>query len=237
MINDGTKVFAVGDPSVLVEYIQGKKQYTMFLTVCVDRSIEHNEKLKCRQQDNEIWSVISNDGINWNIPVKFITNTTPGNEGLGSGEPSVIIDNKGKRHYKIYYNQRTPETSYKIQVSYADGLRKLIRMPDSSVGKTVYTNGNEQAVSPDSFNMVSSPEVEFINNKWMLIFNNWGFNGDELKIDIYKIKSDNNEKWLFNDRILVVNHDRTKNYFEKKKIFGVLPLVQLFCRELQVSVF
>ena len=192
----GGTVFAVGDPSVIKESQWGIWTYIMYLTVCRD---------VCNFSDNEIWSVISTDGVNWILPEPLLKKTTAGNYNKGASEPSVIVDSSVSGvHYKVYYTEQGLAADLtKIKLAYAGPDRRLIRQAGGQVSKIVYSNHLNK--------MVSSANLEWINNRWYLFFNMWDADANNLRIDLYRIYSSNNESFNTRAQSAIVTHPRSPN--------------------------
>jgi hypothetical protein len=159
-----------GDPSVTKHYnsISGQYQYTMFYTACHSPCSElpgNNE--------NEIWSIVSSDGIHWSYPIPLLWGV------IGPAEPSAIIDNAGNVFWKVYY---------------ADRL-------EADVIKMAKVDGNRNAISVESAywhagpGVISGPEVRYINGKWTLFFNDLSGDGSTLVRNIHKVTSAINTHW------------------------------------------
>lgn len=168
----GPGVLHVNDPSVTKHFNQtnGQLQYTMFYTVCM---------LPCEQQDNQIWSSTSSNGITWTHHQPLL------NDAVGSAEPSAIIEPGAGGFWKVYYVDRLDAT--KVKMIRVDGNRNRVSEP--------------QVVYQHSGGAISGVEVRQIGGTWHLFFN--AFFVD--KVDIYRTESASNELWPSAFTILIEN--------------------------------
>ncbi len=139
-------VVHVNDPSVVkfLNPASNQYQYTMFLTVC-GRS---GNPCTGAPSGNDVWSLVSADGINWVAPVLLAPNLPSGYAQPTA--PSVILDSSGPSQtaYHVYYGaDYTPQGSpfSPIFASYVDGNRHPIGDPvavtNSGYDRTMaYTN-------------------------------------------------------------------------------------------------
>ena len=153
----------VGDPSVtkIKNEVTGQYQYTMFFTVCLGG---------CKQKDNQVWSIVSNDGKNWLFPTPLLSST------LGSAEPTGIFDPDPKtgRIWRVVYTDRLDPK--KIKMVNVGGNRKVIGNPI-----TLYSLPKEIK------GVVSGAELKRIGNKLHLFFNRHVGTGANYKIIIEKV--------------------------------------------------
>lgn len=178
----GANVTHVTDPSVTKHWnaLSGQYQYTMFYTACVTSSSQQS----CDPQaGNQVWSSVSSDGINW-VGHKMLLSS-----GLGSSEPSAIIDQQPDgTFWKVYYEDRLDPGS--IKMAKVDGNRNAI------AASVVYT-GTET---------VANPEVRYFNGEWHLFFNVYTgvLNGYPLRGDIKKATGATNTNF-YNAQTVVAN--------------------------------
>lgn len=178
-----------GDPSVTKHYNahNGTYQYTMFLTVCKNNCTE-----TLASNDNEIWSMVSTDGVNWLYPKVLLRSAK------GPAEPHAIVDPNGDTFWKVYYADRLD--SSKIKMAKVSGNRDVLSI------QTVYTN-------PAHLGAVSGPEVHNINGSWRIFFNTHNgsdaLHGDpsraDYRVDILEARSASNELWPSSPNGLVLN--------------------------------
>lgn len=166
----------VTDPSVTrhLNAANGLVQYTMFFTVC-------RPNLCDVQTGNEIWSMVSADGINWFYPQALISGPT-----VAASEPSAIFDPQPDGTYwKVYFDDRNEPEKGKVKMVSVTGERQAA----STNYKTVL---NVPGAT------VANPEVRYFNNQWHLFANvyNAGHypNGEAFTTtaNIYKVTSQNN---------------------------------------------
>ncbi|MBI3728306.1 MAG: hypothetical protein HY254_08220 [Burkholderiales bacterium] len=180
----------VTDPSVTrhVNAVNGQVQYTMFFTVCVPNTCHV-------QTGNEIWSAVSNNGIDWLYPKPVISGPV-----VAASEPSAIIDPQPDgTFWKVYFDDRND--------------------PEKGKVKLVTVNGNRDATATDYqtvFNFpgatVANPEVRYFNNQWHLFANVYGSaldssgNAYTTTANIYKVTSSNNMSFpKTNPQLIVMN--------------------------------
>ncbi|NOT88122.1 MAG: hypothetical protein HOP03_08060 [Lysobacter sp.] len=154
----------MADPSVTKHWnnLSGRYQYTMFYTVCM----KFPPQQTCDPQaGNQIWSSVSSNGIEWGAHKMLLSS------GLGSAEPSAIIDQQADGSFwKVYYADRL--NLGVIKMAKVDGNRNAIS------ASVVYAS-NET---------MTNPEVRFFNGQWHLFFNVYtgSPNGYQLRGDIKK---------------------------------------------------
>lgn len=152
----------VNDPSVTLLFDPARQewQYTMFYTVCMK---------PCSQADNQIWSSVSRNGVDWVFHQPLLTSNH------GSAEPSAVAVVSEDATWKVYYVDRDDATKVKMVKVGRD--RKVAAGP-----LTVYENAELT---------VSGAEVRQVGSSWTLFFNS--FFADH--VDIYKSVSTSNEQW------------------------------------------
>jgi hypothetical protein len=176
----GSNVAHVNDPSVTKHFntTNGQWQYTMFYTICINT---------CHQADNQIWSSVSTDGINW----KFNQTLLAGSPG--PSEPSAVVEapqlNGG--FWKVYYEDRLDQP--KIKMVSVDGNRHAV----SGSVLVVYTLPPNVGVGVS----IANPEVKLVNGTWQLFFNAYL----PTEADIYKVESTSNASWPSSYEILIQN--------------------------------
>jgi hypothetical protein len=173
------KVTHVTDPSVTkhTNGVTGEVQYTMFFTVCMSKVAGST----CdAQKDNEIWSVVSNDGgKNWVLPKPLIS----GIPNVYASEPSAIIDQQSDgTFWKVYYDDRADST--KVRLVGVDGNRNVIRHYAPAISTTI---------------TLANPEVRYFNGQWHLFANVYGPGARDASgtmypttANIYKVSSPDN---------------------------------------------
>ncbi len=169
----------VNDPSVIkvINRVTKKLQYTMFYTVCV---------VPCKtNKDNQIWSSVSEDGINWLFPRPLLRTK-------GAAVPSVVSDDRG--NWTMFYSNtdESPNKVYAIDVS---GDRETVGRE-----RIVYTYPYE--------GFVANPEVALIAGKWTLLFNVYHTRrGAKRRTgDIYVVQSMRRSSWQSGaERPLILN--------------------------------
>lgn len=169
----------LGDPSVTYHYNAASNtyQYTMFFTVCMNNCAEPQGGT---YNDNELWSAVSTDGVNWLYPKRLFKSTNSSGASQGAAEPSAILESgTDGTFWKVYYADRLDPL--KIKMLHVNGNRDVIGQP-----ATVFQFNGGGAIS--------GPEVRFIDNRWMLFFN--VSVGIPLKAhDVYKAESFTNTSW------------------------------------------
>lgn len=165
----------VTDPSVTrhVNGVTGQVQYTMFFTICKRPAVG----VPCDvQAGNEIWSVVSSDGVGWQYPQPLIT----GSSGKWASEPSAVIDQQPNgTFWKVYYDDRVDST--KVKMVGVDGNRNV-----------VYDYGAVLTTSNPPMTL-ANPEVKYFNGQWHLFVNHYVPNGTVA--NIYKVTSSSNESF------------------------------------------
>lgn len=178
----GSNVTHVTDPSVTKHWnaLSGQYQYTMFYTVCM----KFPPQQTCDPQaGNQVWSSVSSNGIQWSGHKVLLSS------GLGSAEPSAIIDQQADGSFwKVYYEDRLHAGV--IKVAKVDGNRNAISTA------IVYTSNETMA----------NPEVQYFNGQWHLFFNVYtgSFNGYPLRGDIKKAIGATNTSF-YNAQTLIAN--------------------------------
>lgn len=182
----------VGDPSVTMDLNQVTQspQYTMFFTVCPK---------PCREtptfNQNEIWSAVSSDGMNWGNYQVLLRGTSS-----GPAEASVVYDPDPALGsvWKVYYINRIPYND--VSVAYVNGLRQAIKT------QNVYTWKQE--------GIISSVEVRKTAKGWSMFFQNYlGYVIDKktgevgpANSDIYEVDSENNLHWISGSEYPLITH-------------------------------
>jgi len=159
-------IYHVGDPSVAPAWdaVNERITFVMFYTACLDPCTY--------QSDNEIWSAVSEDGINWSGHRPLVAN------GMGAAEPSALFAlgalGGGGAAWEVYYVERLD--AQLVKLARVDIDRNVI---DTQVVYRHATGGTEA---------ISGVHVGRFNNRWNLFFN--VFYGTPLdRVDIYKTES------------------------------------------------
>jgi len=171
----GPSAVHVNDPSVTKIYnaVDNRYQYTMFYTVCVNTCTNNT--------DNQIWSSISTDGINWVIHAPLI-------ESNGASTPSSIVSKKSNGSvWTVYYSNTSENGNLPTHVFSADvdGNRKIINHD-----AVVYTYNADDGI-------LANPEVRQIGNDWDLFFNVYHTvpGASHATADIYVSTANTNRYW------------------------------------------
>ena len=142
-------IIHVNDPSVTkhLNVASNTYLYTMFFTVCY---------APCTQgSDNSIWSMISGDGISWELP-KPLNISLPSRVN-GAQNPSIIIDNSNP--YQVFWH---------VYFSVSNDVGSNVYL--------VYANGNRDTQSA-AFSVLSpgrsvqNPHVMIVGSTWYVMFN------------------------------------------------------------------
>ena len=182
----------VGEPSVTQHYnaATGAYQYTMFYTVCMSPCNGANGGLGY----NEIWSSVSNDGVNWLYPQLLLRGASePG--GVGPAQPSAILDPEADgTFWKVYYRETNTNS-----IGANNGF------------KVAHVNGNRIATKANPVYVhtgdgtIANPEVRLVNGTWQLFFDVYRM-APLQEVDIYKVESSVNTSWPSNaDEVLITN--------------------------------
>lgn len=173
------QVHHTGDPSITKHYnsTTGTYQYTMFFTMCKNTCIENSV-----MNENEIWSMVSSDGIKWEYPVLLLAN-----DSFGPAEPHAIIEQSGSRFWKVYYADRLNATQ--INVAYVNGNRNALSV---------------SAVYNHPADALAGPEVHYIGGQWRLFFTVHRGTGTSARSDIYKASSYSNTAWAYGSASAVI---------------------------------
>jgi hypothetical protein len=142
----------------------------MFMTVCMD---------PCEEKDNQVWSIVSFDGINWKSPIPLLTSD------LGPAEPSAIYDPdpKSGRVWRVFYTDRLD--ARKIKMVEVNANRRIIKRP-----QVVYT------AAKDFEGTLSGVEIKELNGSFHLFFNVHHLNSSKVySLNIYKVESQNLTKF------------------------------------------
>jgi len=172
----------VGDPSVTkhTNPVDHSVMYTMFFTA--QRRVSPAQESKGGEavwmhHNQEVWSAVSVDGINWILPQVLLQNTNVNiNDPLdisnshGPAEPSAVVKD-------------TPTAGYVYDVYYEDRLR-------ADKVQVVHVNGNRQATfvtdaynDPHQHYLTVNPDVQKHGSTYTLLFNDYAQgNADILKV-------------------------------------------------------
>ena len=189
----GPNYIHVGDPNVTKHFNKTNQtwQYTMFYTACME---------PCNQEDNEIWSAVSNNGLKW-VHHQMLLAGPP-----GPAEPSAIIDpSYDGTFWKVYYVDRLDPI--KVKMARVDADRHAFAV------SVVYQPAN-------ILGALANPEVRKLNNTWNLFFN--FYIGDPLDhVLICKSGSASNEQWN-NDYDIVIDNNHSD--ISSTTTPGILPI-------------
>ena len=179
----------INDPSVTktMNGVNGEYQYTMFYVNCVAPCNNYSQ--------NQIWSAVSSDGINWQYHQPLIT------DSQGASTPSAVVDPQSDgTFWKVYYSNTTEDGAQPVTVFLAKiGGNRSVISEDEPVFKFPKLNGG----------VMANPDVKFVAGSWQLFFNVYnvipGFR--HTTHDIYKVRSSTNMSWSADDVVpLIVNN-------------------------------
>jgi hypothetical protein len=138
----------VNDPSVvkIINTVTGRPQYTMFYTVCV--------RPCARNADNQLWTSVSADGINWVLHKPLIRTN-------GAAVPSAIaLRGSGLAIWRVFYSNTNENNAKPTRVFFADvdGNRNVLRK-------------DAVAYLHQGSGVIANPEVRKVDGIWNLLFN------------------------------------------------------------------
>jgi hypothetical protein len=146
----------INDPSVtkFINGVNGQAQYTMFYTLCVSPY----PCIEGSQERNELWSAVSNDGINWFYHQRLL------DSGMGAAEPSAVVKlwpNGQFKQWNVYYVDRK-DPIHQVKKIAVSGDREPI-----GAATSVYISSNNPSFA------LANPEVRYFNGKWHLFVNQY----------------------------------------------------------------
>lgn len=174
----GASFTHVNDPSVTKHRnaANGMLQYTMFYTACA---------APCAQGDNQIWSAVSSDGLNWSHHQVLLSSTS-----LGPAGPSAVIDPQPDgTFWRLYYVDRFDP--WRVKVANVNGDRR------ATSASVAFENASE---------LMGDVEVVRFGTEWHLFFGAFVFHGNTLdRVDVKKVVSASPMRWTGVARTLISN--------------------------------
>lgn len=171
----------VNNPSVTKHFnvTNGQYQYTMFFTVCV---------YPCNAADNQIWSMVSSDGVNWDYPIKLALNFQD-NSG-GPIAANVVQSTNGPAG-----------TFWRVQTGVSVGSGNSIYLIHVSGDRVALDNPTK--VFTSSSGLAQNPSRIYVDGKYYMFFNSANTYGG---YNVNYVTSSDDETWGGETVLIAVNN-------------------------------
>ena len=173
----------VNNPSVtkFINGVTGQYQYTMFFTICLN-------PCGTGAGVQQIWSMTSPDGVNWDYPIQLNITFTDGSSDPIAANAVASSNGPAGTVWRVQTGVLSGATN-KIYLVYVDGNRVPI--------------GNATAVLTSSGALAQNPSRIYVGGQWYMFYNRENaYSG----YDVWYTTSSNDQSWSGETPLIVANN-------------------------------